>query len=312
VILFWLGIETFSDEERLGRALQQLVADDSSLAVRSGADGTVMLGAPDEDRLQAAVLQLVQRFGVKAAVRRPEVANKLTVTRAAEGEWQYAVQPGRRGQYTNVKVRVEKGEPGSGCVVKCEKAIVGDAIPERVIRSVEEGIAEIDRGVVAMDGVRVSVVRVSMYDGSYDDMESSEGEFKIAARLAFIEALRCAKPILIEPIMTVSVVTPPHHESRVRDALRARGAGVQSFGEEDAENPMLIISALVPLSHMFGFGAELNARTWGAGTFTMTFSHYAPAVLSEDDGDRAADVTAPLRPRTPPLILRAAVPEPRD
>jgi elongation factor G len=139
-------------------------------------------------------------------------------------------------------------------------------------------------------------------------VESSDGEFKIAAREAFIEAFRCAKPVLIEPIMTVSVVTPVHYRVRIMDALRARtGFSLIWWGKAT-----VTIAALVPLSQMFGFGTELRARTEGQSRFTMAFSHYAPAVLSEDDGDRAADVTAPLRPRTPPLILRAEVPEPND
>ena len=134
----------------------------------------------------------------------------------------------------------------------------------------------------------------------------------MAGRLAFVEAANCAKPILLEPIMSVTVVTPFRYESRVMDWLRPRRAGFHMFSEAIDASDMLSISILAPLSQLFGYGAELRARTNRQGTFTMTFSHYAPAILSEDDGDRAADVTAPLRPRTPPLILRAAVPEPPD
>ena len=311
MILLWLCIEphTDGDHKKLGVALQHLMADDPTLAVKSGAAGTVMVGAPGEDQLEAAVVQLVRRFGVEAAVRGLEIAYKETVTQAAVGESKYARQSGGRGQYAHVKVRVAPGEPGSGCVF--ESAILGGAIPERMIASVEEGIDDaIDRGVLA--GYPLDDIHVTVYDGSYHDINSSVAAFKIAGGLAFIDAARRAKPILLEPIMNVSVTTPRQYDNLVIDGLRARGAGFQSFSEEDAESLMMIVSTSVPLSHMFGYGAELNARTEGQATFTMTFSHYAPAILSEDDGDRAADVTAPLRPRTPPRILRASVPEPRD
>jgi elongation factor G len=313
MILLWLGIEphTGRDQEKLGVALLQLMADDPLLAVKTRADGTVMLGAPDEDRLEAVADQLVRRFGVAAAVKSLDIAYKETLTRAANGESKYEVTSGGRGQYAHVKVRVEPGEPGSGCVFGFEKAILGDAIPERMIPSVEEGIAEaIDGGVLA--GYPIDDVHVIVYDGSYDDVDSSEAAFKIAGRLAFIDAARRAKPILLEPIMTVSVVTPFRYESRVMDWLRPRRAGFQGYGEAINASEILSISILAPLSQMFGYDAELRARTDHQGSFTMTFSHYAPAILSEDDGDRAADVTAPLHPSTPPLILRAAGPEPRD
>jgi elongation factor G len=135
MILLWLSIEphTRSNQEKLGLALPQLMCDDSSLAVRSGAGEIVMLGAPNEDRLEAVVRDLVQRFGVEAAVRALEVAYKETVTRSADGESKYIVRSGGRGRYAHVKVRVEPGEPGSGCVF--ENAIAGGAIPERMTPS---------------------------------------------------------------------------------------------------------------------------------------------------------------------------------
>ena len=311
MVLLWLRIvpHTNRDQEKLGVALGHLMTDDQSLAVKSGADGAVMIGAPSEDQLEATVTQLVRRFGVAAAVKSLEIAYKETLTRAAQGESTYVKQSGGRRHYAHVKLRVEPREPGSGCVF--ENAIVGGAIPKRMITSIEEGVDEIiDRGVLA--GYPVHDVGVTVSDGSYHDIDSSEEAFKMAGRLAFIDAARRAKPILLEPIMTVSVVTPFRYESRVMDWLRSRRAGFQMYGETIDANEMLSISILAPLSQMFGYAAELRARTDHQGTVTMTFSHYAPAMLSEDDGDRAADVTAPLHPRTPPLILRAAVPEPRD
>ena len=269
-----------------------------------------MLGTPDEDQLEAVVDKLVRRFGVQAAVKSLEIAYKETLTQVAEGESKYAMLSGGSSQYAHVKLRVGPREPGSGCVFESMIAILGDAIPERMIPSVEEGVAEaIDSGVLA--GYPIDDVHVTVYDGSYD-VDSSEAAFKIAGRLAFIDAARRAKPILLEPMMTVSVVTPFRYESRVVDWLRPRRAGFQMYREAIDASEMLSISILAPLSQMLGYGAQLRERTYHQGTITMTFSHYAPAIFSEDDGDRAADVTAPLHPRTPPLILRAAVPEPRD
>jgi elongation factor G len=312
MILLWLAIEphTDRDQEKLGLALQQLLADNPLLAVKSRAYGIVMLGASDEDQLAAVADQLVRRFGVGAAVKSLEIAYKETLTRPADGESEYAVQLDGRRQYAHVKLRVEPGAPGSGCVFKFDNAILGDAIPERMIPSVEEVIAEgIDRGVLA--GYPIDDVHVAVYDGSYDDVDSSEAAFTIAGRLAFIDAARRAKPILIEPIMIVSVVTPFRYQSRVMDWLRPRRAGFLMNAKAIDASDTLSITILAPLSQLFGFRAELRARA-AEGTVTMAFSHYAPAAFSEDDGDRAADVTAPLHPRTPPLILRAAVPEPRD
>jgi elongation factor G len=311
MVLLWLGIDpqTKQDQERLGVALQRLLADDSSLAVKTGADGAVMIGAASEERLDSAVNQLVHRFGVEAAIKNIEIAYKETVTRAAEGESKYARQSGGRGQYAHVKIRVEPGETGSGCVF--ENAIVGGTIPTRMIPAIEEAIDEvIDRGVLA--GYPLDDVRVTVYDGSYHDVDSSEAAFKVAGRLAFVEAAHRAKPILLEPIMRVSVVAPPEYRGRVIDGLRARGAASQLFSEEVVGTGTMTTSTFVLLSQMFGYGRDLRARTDRQGTFTLVFSHYAPAILSEDDGDRASDVRVPLRPRTPPLILRASVPEPRD
>jgi elongation factor G len=291
--------------------LKQLRADDPSLVVKSSANGMVTVGASSEDQLDAAVYQLVHRFGIDADISDLHIAYKETVTRAAEGESKQPARPRPFGHlYAHVKIRVEPGETGSGRVF--ENAIVGGAIHERMITPVKEGIDEIlDRGVLA--GHPIDDVHVSLSDGSYHDVDSSDLAFKIAGRLAFLDAARRAKPILLEPIMNVSVVTPFRYGSRVFDGLRARGAGAGfQFGKGTIAGFMTSISTLVPLSQMFGYGAELRARTDRRGTFTMTFSHYAPAILSEDDRDRAADVTAPLLPRRPPLILRAAVPEPRD
>jgi len=311
MILLWLGVvpSTETDRENLARALSLLMARDPVLAVRPGPGGEVLIGAGSEDRLDAVVTHLAEEFDVEAAITGLHVACKETFTRAAEGESKYARQSGGRGQYAHVKLRVEPAYPGAGFVFDHE--IFGGAIPTDMIPSVEAGVAEVaDRGVLA--GCPIDDVRVTLYDGSYHDVDSSAAAFKTAGRLAFVDAARRAKPVLLEPIMNVSVVAPPDYKSRVLDGLRQRQPGFQSYVEELAGTGMLTISTQVPLSQLFGFSLELRQRTTGQGTVTMTFSHYAPAILSEDDGDRDANVRSPLSPRTPPRDLRAAVQEPRD
>jgi elongation factor G len=312
MILLWLGIapSTKTDQENLARALSRLMADHPAFTLRPGTDGEVLIGAGSEDQLDAVASQLAHEFDVEAAITGLHVACKETLTRAAEGESKYATQSGGRGAYAHVKLRVEPGYAGSGFVCDQEIFFAG-AIPEGMIPSVEEGIAEArDRGVLA--GYPIDDVRVTLYDGSYHDIDSSAAAFKIAGRLAFIDAARRAKPILLEPIMNVSVVAPPDCESRVLDGLRQRQAGFQSHIEQLVGTGMMTIATQVPLSQLFGFSLELRQRTQGQGTVTMTFSHYAPTILSEDDGDRDVHVRSPLSPRTPPRDLRAAVPEPHD
>jgi elongation factor G len=312
MVLLWLGVEphTRRDQEKLGIALQRMMADDPSLAMRTDVDGTTMVGVSSEEHLYAVVNQLVDRFDVDAAVRDVQIAYKETVTRAAQGEFKYIKHSGGRGQYAHVQVRIEPGEPGSGCVF--ENAIIGGAIPAPMIPSVKEAVDEVlQRGILA--GYPIDDVNVTLYDGSYHEQDSSEAAFKIAGNLACAAAVRRAKPILLEPIMNVSVTIPTMRERLVVDSLRTRGAaGFQESAEIVAGLSTTTLSTFVPLSQMFGYSDELRVHSEGLGTFTMTFSHYAPAILSEDDGDRAADVTAPLRPRTPPLVLGASVPEPRD
>ena len=314
MILLWLGIVPHNkvSADKLRRGLAKLMANDRSMTVKTAADGVVMIGAESEEQLDAGVDVLVHGFGVEAAVDRIEVDYKEGLTHAAEGEAKHVTREGGRSQYAHVKLRVEPGDPGSGNAF--ENAVAGGAIPERMIPSIDVGIREgLDRGVLA--GYPIDDVRVTVYDGSYHEVDSSEAAFRMAGILAFRDAALKARPILLEPIMRVSVVVPPDYERRVNDGLRERGAGFQSFSESVADSETIetmTISALVPLSKMFGYGLELRARTDGLGRFRMTFSHYAPAILSGEDGDRWADVTAPLRPRTPLRALRASVPEPED
>ena len=312
MVLLWLGLtpKRKADEEKLGRGLQVLMGSDTSLAVKTRqSDGATMVGAESEAHLEHIIDRLVHEFDVEAGVTRLEIAYKEALTCGAYGEAKYAKQSGGRGQYGHVKIELQPGEPGSGFVF--DNAIAGGAIPGNFVKPIAEGLREAcEHGVLA--GYPIEDVHVTLYDGSYHDVDSSPMAFKVAAAMAFQDAAKKAKPALLEPIMNVSVEVPPEYGSRVVDALSQRGARAQWFGGAMAGRGTRIVFTQLPLSQSFGYTTELRIRTDGHGKLTMTFSHYAPATLSEDDGDRDANVRSPLSPRTPPLILRASVPEPTD
>jgi elongation factor G len=317
MILLWLRIEPKSkaDQEKLGRGLQMMMAGEPSTAVRTAPDGTVMLGATSEAHLEALVDRLAREFCVEAAVSRPEIAYKEALTVSAAGDAKWAKRSGGRGQYAHVTIRVEPGQQGSGFVF--ENAIFSGAIPEEFVPAIREGIAEtLDRGVLA--GYPIDDVHVTLYDGSYHEVDSSAAAFKIAGGLAFVQAAKKGHPVLLEPFMHVSITVPRGLKSRVNDALEAR-RGEQFLlndGRSESGDPGLArrvtITAELPLSQLFGFDFELRRRTEGLATCSMQFSHYGPATTAGDDGDRAATVMEPRRPRTPLRTRSAAVPEPED
>ena len=199
-------------------------------------------------------------------------------TRQAAGDGRFVRQTGGRGQYGHAKIRLRPGEPGTGFVF--ENAIVGGAIPREFIKPVEEGIREaLTRGVLA--GYPVDDVHIELYDGSYHDVDSSELAFKIAGSLAFQDAAKQAKPVLLEPMMRVEVVVPKEYMGDVMGDLSSRRGHIQS--QEDRGGTQ-IISARVPLSDMFGYATELRSRTQGRATYSMHFDRYeqAPSHVSEE------------------------------
>ena len=311
MILLWLGIEPASDAQakRLGRALSTLLDSDRSLAVSVGADGAIKLGASSEEQLEAAVDRLSREFKVEARITRPQIAYKEALTCAATGEAKYAEQTGGRGEYAHVKLRVEPGGSGAGYAFVNE--IVGGTIPRQFIAPIAEAIGEaLERGILS--GHPVSDVRVTLCDGSYHDVDSSEAAFRLAASLALRNAAAKARPMLLEPMMNVEVLAPALAEPAVTAQVSGRRGEVLFLSAADNSSETVVIRARVPLSGLFGFGADLRRRTQGAGSFTMTFSHYAPVARGDDDRDREAGVTSPLAPRTPPRSLSASIPEPRE
>jgi elongation factor G len=272
VISLAIEPKTKADQEKLGTGLQKLMAEDPTFRVNTDLQtGQTIIRGMGELHLEIIVDRLKREFSVDASVGKPQVAYKETLTRPADGEMKYAKQTGGRGQYGHVKIHLYPGEPGSGYVF--ENEIVGGAIPKEFIKPVDEGIKEaLTRGVLA--GYPIDDVRIELYDGSYHDVDSSEMAFKIAGSMAFQDAAKKAKPVLLEPIMRVEVVVPKEHMGDVMGNLSSRRGQIQS--QEDRGGTQ-IIAARVPLSEMFGYATDLRSRTQGRATYSMHFDRYEPA-----------------------------------
>jgi elongation factor G len=276
-----LAIEPKSkgDQEKLGVGLSKLMGEDPTFRVKTDEQtGQVVISGMGELHLEIIVDRLKREFKVEASVGKPQVAYKETLTRSADGEMKYAKQTGGRGQYGHAKIHLYPGEPGTGYVF--ENKIVGGVIPKEFIKPIDEGIKEaLTRGVLA--GYPIDDVRIELYDGSYHDVDSSEMAFKIAGSMAFQDAAKKAKPVLLEPIMRVEVVVPKDYMGDVMGDLSSRRGRIQS--QEDRGGTQ-IINARVPLSEMFGYATDLRSRTQGRATYSMHFDRYeqAPQHVSEE------------------------------
>jgi len=272
VISLAIEPKTKADQEKLGVGLQKLMAEDPTFRVNTDTQtGQTIIRGMGELHLEIIVDRLKREFNVEASVGKPQVAYKETLTRPADGEMKYAKQTGGRGQYGHCKIHVYPGEPGTGYIF--ENEIVGGAIPKEFIKPIDEGIKEaLTRGVLA--GYPIDDVRVELYDGSYHDVDSSEMAFKIAGSMAFQDAAKKAKPVLLEPIMRVEVVVPKDYMGDVMGNLSSRRGQIQS--QEDRGGTQ-IIAARVPLSEMFGYATDLRSRTQGRATYSMHFDRYEPA-----------------------------------
>jgi elongation factor G len=248
------------------------MAEDPTFRVNTDQQtGQVIIRGMGELHLEIIVDRLKREFNVEATVGKPQVAYKETLTRQADGEMKYAKQTGGRGQYGHAKIHLYPGEPGTGYIF--ENKIVGGAIPKEFIKPIDEGIKEaLTRGVLA--GYPIDDVRIELYDGSYHDVDSSEMAFKIAGSMAFQDAAKKAKPVLLEPMMRVEVVVPKEHMGDVMGNLSSRRGQIQS--QEDRGGTQ-IIAARVPLSEMFGYATDLRSRTQGRATYSMHFDRYEPA-----------------------------------
>ena len=272
VISLAIEPKTKADQEKLGVGLGKLMAEDPTFRVKTDIQtGEVVIAGMGELHLEIIVDRLKREFNVEASVGRPQVAYKETLTRPADGEMKYAKQTGGRGQYGHAKIHLYPGEPGTGYIF--ENKISGGSIPKEFIKPIDEGIKEaLTRGVLA--GYPVDDVRIELYDGSYHDVDSSEMAFKIAGSMAFQDAAKKAKPVLLEPVMRVEVVVPKDYMGDVMGNLSSRRGQIQS--QEDRGGTQ-IINARVPLSEMFGYATDLRSRTQGRATYSMHFDRYEPA-----------------------------------
>ena len=270
--------KTKADQEKMGIALGKLAAEDPSFRVRTDEEsGQTIISGMGELHLEIIVDRMKREFSVEANVGAPQVAYRETIRSTVEQEGKFVRQSGGRGQYGHVWLRLEPLEPGTG--YEFVNGIVGGAVPREYIGPVDKGIQEqMENGVLA--GFPVVDVRVTLFDGSYHDVDSSEMAFKIAGSMGFREGALKAKPVLLEPIMKVEVVTPEEYMGDVMGDINRRRGLVQGMDDSPAGK---IVRAEVPLAEMFGYATDLRSATQGRATYTMEFTKYneAPSSIAE-------------------------------
>ena len=261
--------KTKVDQEKMGLALQKLAEEDPSFRVKTDEEtAQTIIAGMGELHLEIIVDRMMREFGVQANVGKPQVAYRETVRKKVEAEGKYIRQTGGRGQYGHVYITMEPLEPGKGFVF--ENGVVGGTVPKEYIPAVEKGVTEAkESGVLA--GYPVVDFKVTLTDGSYHEVDSSEMAFKIAASMAFKDAMRSAEPVLLEPIMDVEVVTPEDFMGPVMGDLQSKRGKIEGMM---LRGQAQTIRAKVPLSEMFGYSTSLRSMTQGRATYTMQFSRY--------------------------------------
>ncbi|NGP53346.1 elongation factor G [Thioalkalivibrio sp. XN8] len=264
--------KTKSDQEKMGLALSKLAQEDPSFRVRTDEEsGQTIISGMGELHLDIIVDRMKREFKVEANVGKPQVAYRETIRQGVEQEGRFVRQSGGRGQFGHVWLKIEPQEPGAGYAF--ENKIVGGVVPKEYIPAVDKGVQEqLASGVLA--GYPVVDIKVTLFDGSYHEVDSSEMAFKIAGSMAFKEGCRNARPVLLEPIMKVEVVTPEDYMGDVMGDLNRRRGLVQ--GMEEAPSGR-IIRAEVPLAEMFGYATDLRSMSQGRATYSMEFGHYNEA-----------------------------------
>ncbi|MHB1145588.1 MAG: elongation factor G [Thiobacillus sp.] len=267
--------KTKADQEKMGIALGRLAQEDPSFRVRTDEEsGQTIMSGMGELHLEILVDRMRREFGVEANVGAPQVAYREAIKKEVEQEGKHAKQSGGKGQYGHVWIKMGPNEPGKG--FEFIDAIKGGTVPREYIPAVEKGLKEaLTNGVLA--GFPVVDVKVTLFDGSYHDVDSSELAFKLAAILAFKDGMRKASPILLEPMMAVEVETPEDYMGDVMGDLNRRRGIIQ--GMEDAAGVKLV-KAEVPLAEMFGYSTDLRSMSQGRATYSMEFKHYTEAPKS--------------------------------
>jgi elongation factor G len=273
VIFVAIEPKTSADQARMAEALRKLSEEDPTFRVHSDENtGQTIISGMGELHLDVIVDRMMREFHVQANVGRPRVAYRESITQTVEEvNYKYVKQTGGHGQYGHVVISLEPGERGSG--IQFVNKIVGGVIPREYISAVEKGIKEVsESGVLA--GYPVVDVKVTLFDGSFHEVDSSEMAFKMAATIAFKEGIRKGGPVLLEPIMKVEVLAPEEFVGDIIGRLNGRRASIR--GMEIRRGNTQAISATVPLGEMFGYATELRSLTQGRGVFSMEFDHYAP------------------------------------
>ena len=278
VVAMRIEPKTKQDQERMGLALKRLSEEDPTFRIKSDEETLeTIISGMGELHLEIIVDRMKREFKVEANVGRPQVAYKETIRNTAEAEGKYIRQSGGRGQYGHVWLRVEPQERGAG--YEFENAIRGGVIPQEFVPAAEKGVKEgLEKGVVA--GYPLVDIKVTLYDGSYHEVDSSEIAFKIASSIALQEAAKRAKPVLLEPVMKVEVIVPDKFMGDVTGDLNSKRARIEQIS--DRAN-LKVIDAKVPLSEMFGYVTKLRSITEGRASYTMEFDHYeeVPANIAE-------------------------------
>ncbi len=269
VISIRIEPKTKADQEKMGLALRRLADEDPTFRISGNDSGETIIEGMGELHLEVLVERMKREFSVESNVGRPQVSYKETIKNQAKGEGKYIRQSGGRGQYGHVRLEVEPLERGQG--FEFVDAIKGGVIPQEFIAPIEKGVKEaIGKGVLA--GYPLTDIKVTLYDGSFHEVDSSEIAFQIAGAMALQEATKLAKLVILEPIMKIQTIAPGDFLGDITGDLSSKRAKINEMGERGTAR---VVDAEVPLSEMFGYVTKLRSMTQGRGAFTMEFSHYA-------------------------------------
>ena len=276
--------KTKQGQEKMTMALVKLAEEDPTFKTYTDAEtGQTIIAGMGELHLEIIVDRLLREFKVEANVGRPQVSYRETIRKAVEAEGKYARQSGGKGQYGHCKIRLEPLEPGKGYEFVDET--VGGSIPKEYIQPINNGIKEAAlNGPIA--GYEVVDFKVTVYDGSYHEVDSSEMAFKIAGSLAFKEGVRKANPVLLEPMMKVEITMPEEYLGDIMGNVSSRRGNINGI---ELRNGVQVVNAFIPLAEMFGYATDLRSRTQGRGNFSMQFSHYAEvpkSIMEKVSGER--------------------------
>ena len=271
--------KTRAGQEKMGIALAKLAEEDPTFRTYTDEEtGQTIIAGMGELHLEIIVDRLLREFKVEANIGAPQVAYKETIRKKIDHETKYKKQSGGSGQYGHVKLTIEPNEPGAG--YEFVNAVTGGAIPKEYIEPVNQGIqGAMQNGVLA--GYNVVDVKVTLYDGSYHEVDSSEMAFKITGSMAFKEAMRLAEPVLTEPIVKVVTITPDDYLGDIIGDVNSRRGQIQSM---EAGNGVTELTSFVPLSEMFGYATDLRSKSQGRAQYSMEPSHFAQVPKSIQDG----------------------------